>query len=54
MLWVLMGTHDICLYEVDKKIMELFDCALIQVCGVIRSITVFGIDRFQQTDQTSI
>ena len=43
-----MGTHNICLYkEVDKKYTgcnlkttELLDCALIGVCGVIRSNTV--------------
>ena len=45
-----MGTHNICLYkEVDKKYtgynlktMELLDCALIGVCAVIRSNTVYG------------
>ena len=44
-----MGTHNICLYiEVDKnctvynlKSTELLDCALIGVCAVIRSNTVF-------------
>ena len=44
-----MGTNNICLYkEVDKKYtgynlktMELLDCALIGVCAVIRSNTVF-------------
>ena len=44
-----MGTHNICLYkEVDKKYKgcnlktaELLDCALIGVCEVIRSNTVF-------------
>ena len=44
-----MGTHNICLYkEVDKKYtgynlktMELLDCALIGVCEVIGSNTVF-------------
>ena len=43
-----MGTHNICLYKVDKKYtgynlktMELLDCALIGVCAVIRSNTVF-------------
>ena len=44
-----MGTHNICLYkEVDKKYTgcilkttELFDCALIRVCAVIRSNTVY-------------
>ena len=44
-----MGTHNICLYkEVDKKYMsynlktmELLDCALIGVCVVIRSNTLF-------------
>ena len=43
-----MGTHNICLYkEVDKKYTgcnlkttELFDCALIGVCAVIRLNTV--------------
>ena len=43
-----MGTHNICLYkEVDKKYTgcnllttELLDCALIEVCAVIRSNTV--------------
>ena len=45
-----MGTHNICLYkEVDKKYTgcnlktkELLDCALIGVCVVTRSNTVFG------------
>ena len=44
-----MGTHNICLYkEVDKKYTgynlktrELLDCALIGVCAVIRSNTVY-------------
>ena len=44
-----MSTHNICLYkEVDKKYtgcnlktMELLDCALIGLCVVIRSNTVF-------------
>ena len=44
-----MGTHSICLYkEVAKqytrcnpKSTELLDCALIGVCAVIRSNTVF-------------
>ena len=44
-----MGTHNICLYkEVDKKYIgcnlkttKLYDCALIGVCAVIRSNTVF-------------
>ena len=44
-----MGTHNICLYkEVDKKYtgynlktMDLLDCALIGVCAVIRSNTVY-------------
>ena len=44
-----MGTYSICLYkEVDKKYTgyylktaELLDCALIGVCTVIRSNTVF-------------
>ena len=44
-----MGTHNICLYkEVVKKYtgcilknMELLDCALIGVCQVIRSNTVY-------------
>ena len=43
-----MGTHKICLYnEVNKKYtgcnlktMESLDCALIEVCAVIRSNTV--------------
>ena len=43
-----MGTHNIYLYkEVDKKYtgynlktMELLDCALIEVCAIIRSNTV--------------
>ena len=41
-----MGTYNICLYKVDKndtgcnlKTMELFDCALIKVCAIIRSNT---------------
>ena len=50
-----MGTHNICLYkEVDKKYtgynlktMELLDCALIGVCAVIRSNTVFGTAEIQ-------
>ena len=45
-----MSTHNICLYkEVDikytgcnLKTMELLDCALIGVCAVIRSNTVYG------------
>ena len=45
---VQMGIHNICLYkEADKKYtgynlktMELFDCALIGVCAVIRLNTV--------------
>ena len=49
-----MGTHNICLYkEVDKKVtgynlktMELLDCALIGVCAVIRSNTVYRKDRY--------
>ena len=44
-----MSTHNICLYKkVDKKYTgcnlkttELLDCALIGVCAVIRSNTVF-------------
>ena len=44
-----MSTHNICLYkEVDKKYTgcnlkttELLDCALIGMCAVIRSNTVF-------------
>ena len=44
-----MGTHNICLYkEVNKKYTacnlmttELLGCALIGVCAVIRSNTVF-------------
>ena len=44
-----MGTHNICFYkEVDKKYagcnlktMELLECALIGVCAVIRSNTVY-------------
>ena len=43
-----MGTHNICLYnEVDKKYTgcnlmteELFDCALLRVCSVIKMNTV--------------
>ena len=42
-----MDTHNICLYKVDKiytgcnmKTTELLDCALIEVCAVIRSNTV--------------
>ena len=43
-----MSTHNICLYkEVDQKYAgcnlkttELLDCALIEVCAVIRSNTV--------------
>ena len=46
-----MGTHNICLYkEVDKKYigynlktMELLNCALIGVCAVIRSNTVYRL-----------
>ena len=46
-----MGTHSICLYkEVAKqytscnpKSTELLDCALVGVCAVIRSNTVFLI-----------
>ena len=46
-----MGTHNICLYrEVDKKntgfnlkTTEFLDCALIEVCAVIRSTTVFVV-----------
>ena len=46
-----MSTHNICLYkEVDikytgcyLKIMEFLDCALIGVCAVIRSNTVFNL-----------
>ena len=46
-----MGTHNICLYkEVDKKYTgcnlkttELLDCALIGVCAVIRSNTVYSL-----------
>ena len=46
-----MSTHNICLYkEVDKKYTtcnlkttESLDCALIGVCAVIRSNTVFQI-----------
>ena len=54
MLWVPVGaiqmsTHNLCLYkEVDikytgcnLKTMELLDCALIGVCAVIRSNTVY-------------
>ena len=45
-----MSTHNICLYkEVKKKYigcnlktMEFLDCALIGVCAVIRSNTVYG------------
>ena len=44
---VQMGTHNICLYEIDKKCIvcnlkttELHDSALIGVCVVIRSNTV--------------
>ena len=45
-----MSTHNICLYKkVDKKYTgcnlkttELLDCALIGVCAVIRSNTVFS------------
>ena len=44
-----MSTHSICLYKkVDKKYTgcnlkttELLDCALVGVCAVIRSNTVF-------------
>ena len=43
-----MGTHSICLNKVDKnytgcnlKTKELLECALIRVCAVIRSNTVF-------------
>ena len=37
-----MGTHNMCVFEVDKKYsklktIELLDCALIGVCVVIRS-----------------
>ena len=47
-----MSSHNICLYEeVDKKYTvchlkttELLDCALIGVCAVIRSNTVFKLD----------
>ena len=42
-----MGTHNICLYKVDKKFTscnlktaELLDCALIGVCAVIGPNTV--------------
>ena len=48
-----MGTHNICLYKVDKnkevdkkytgcnlKTMKLFDCTLIEVCTVIRLNTI--------------
>ena len=46
-----MSTHNICFYEVvDKKYTgynlkttELLDCALIGVCEVIRSNTVYTI-----------
>ena len=49
LIWIQMGTHNICLYkEVDKKYtgynlktMELLDCALIGVCAVIKSNTVW-------------
>ena len=44
-----MSTHNICLYkEVDKKVPVIFktmkslDCALIGVCAVIRSNTVYS------------
>ena len=45
-----MGTHNICLYkEADKKYTdcnlkttELLDCALIEVCAVIRLNTFHG------------
>ena len=43
-----MGTHNICLYKVDKKYTgsnlkttKSLDCALIGICAVIRSNTVF-------------
>ena len=50
-----MGTHSICLYkEVAKqytscnpKSTELFDCALIGVCAVIRSNTVCFMEKKQ-------
>ena len=50
-----MGTHSICLYkEVAKqytscnpKSTELLDCALIGVCAVIRSNTVFRVKVFK-------
>ena len=32
-----MGTHNICLYkEANQKITELLDCALTEICAVIR------------------
>ena len=47
-----MGTHNICLYKVDKRytgcnleITELLDCVLIGVCAVIRANTVYLIYR---------
>ena len=48
-----MSTHNICLYkEVDKKYTgcnlkttELLDCALIGICVVIRSNTVYQFAR---------
>ena len=52
-----MGTHSICLYkEVAKqytsfnpKSTELFDCALIGVCAVIRSNTGGVFDHYSWT-----
>ena len=46
-----MGTHNICLYKVDKKYTgcnlkntELLDCVLIGICAAVRSNTVYTVD----------